>query len=57
MEAHTFNLSTWETEAGGFLRLRAAWLHSVSRTAMTTKKTLSLKNLTKILQYEKDELS
>jgi hypothetical protein len=25
MVAHTFNLSTWETEAGGFLSLRPAW--------------------------------
>jgi hypothetical protein len=23
--AHTFNPSTWEGEAGGFLSLRAAW--------------------------------
>jgi hypothetical protein len=23
--AHTFNLSTWEAEAGGFLSLRPAW--------------------------------
>jgi hypothetical protein len=23
--AHAFNLSTWETEAGGFLSLRPAW--------------------------------
>jgi hypothetical protein len=23
--AHTFNLSTWEAEAGGFVSLRPAW--------------------------------
>jgi hypothetical protein len=25
MVAHTFNPSTWEAEAGGFLSLRLAW--------------------------------
>jgi hypothetical protein len=25
MVAHTFNPSTWEAEAGGFLSLRPAW--------------------------------
>jgi hypothetical protein len=44
--AHSFNPSTWETEAGGFLSSRPGWSTRVhSRTAsVTDRETLSVKN-------------
>jgi hypothetical protein len=39
MVAHTFNPSTWETEAGGFLSFEASLVYKVSsRTARATEK-------------------
>ena len=39
MMVHTFNPSTWEAEAGGFLNSRPAWVYRVSsRTAKATQR-------------------
>jgi hypothetical protein len=42
--AHTFNLSTWEAETGGFLSSRPAWSTKSSRTAKTIQRNPVLKN-------------
>jgi hypothetical protein len=44
MVAHTFNPSTWEAEAGGFLSSRPAWsTESVPGQPGLHRETLSLK--------------
>jgi hypothetical protein len=42
--AHTFNPSTWEAEAGGFLNSRLAWSKVSSRRARTTQRNPVSKN-------------
>jgi cell division protein FtsB len=44
MVAHTFNPSTWETEAGGFLSSRPARNRVSSRTARATQRNPVSKN-------------
>ena len=44
MVAHTFNPSTWEAEAGGFLSSRPAWSQVSSRTAKATQRSPVSKN-------------
>jgi hypothetical protein len=45
---HAFNPSTWEAEAGRFLRLRPSLVYRVSsRTARATQRNPVLKNQTK----------
>jgi hypothetical protein len=50
--ADTFNLSTWEAEAGGFLSSRPAWSTRVnSRTARATQRNPALKKKRKKKSY------
>jgi hypothetical protein len=41
---HTFNPSTWEAEAGGFLSLSPGWSTESSRTARATQRNPVSKN-------------
>jgi hypothetical protein len=45
MAAHTFNSSTWEAEAGGFLGSRPAWSKRVTGQGYTEKVLKKTKNL------------
>jgi hypothetical protein len=56
--AHTFNPSTWEAEAGGFLSSRTAWSTKVSfRTARAIQRNPVSKNKNKNKKKKKEKKS